>query len=178
MADPPPLRSNDFIKGLPGLSGKNLEKVQVSNVVTDFAWFCVQRLRNRGIPGTVENPLTSMLWKHPICLQLQRHPECQFVRIDFCGYGTKRRKPTYFFSWHFSLLDGASRMCTGRDGVCSFSQQPHWILSGTNDQGVFLTKIAQPYPISMCRVIRISIVQQLQCNRVQRHGQVARAIMM
>jgi hypothetical protein len=174
---PRPLRDNDNLRGFPDLEGKNLQRLQLANVVTDFAWYLVRRLRARGIPGAVENPLTSMLWLLPTPLALCQHSEVSLLRIDFCQYGTPWRKATRLLSWHWPLLSAVAKQCSGTGGVCSKSHDKHITLSGTDSSGQWMTRLAQPYPRPLCRAIASAGQQQLQHTYVRLLGVSARAYM-
>ena len=161
---PPPLRSNKFLWGFPDLQGKSLIKVNEANIVTKCVWNLVCRLRHRGIPGSVENPLTSMLWLLPVPTMLLKHPEVQVVRVDFCGFGTPWKKPTRVLSWHFPVIEKLERRCSGKAGLCSFTHDHHVVLQGRDANGIFRTRVAQPYPTSLCRRWIALIIEQMQIS--------------
>ena len=62
---PPPLRSQEFLLGLPDLSYTNLAKVTSANSLYQRAELLIEHLEKLGITWTVENPTNSVLWGLP-----------------------------------------------------------------------------------------------------------------
>lgn len=54
--NPPPLRSKEFPKGLPGLSGFNAVKVEQANNIYQFIVACIKACDEHGVYWAVENP--------------------------------------------------------------------------------------------------------------------------
>ena len=93
---PKPLRgdSPEELWGLEGLSYKDKTKVKAANNMVIGAFRVIRRALKLRIPGYLENPLTSRLWKLP---QFQKWIDAglgSFVTLDMCQYGTPWRKRT------------------------------------------------------------------------------------
>lgn len=80
--------------------------------------------------------------------------------LDFYQYGESWRKPTRLF-FAFVNLRSVGRVCQGSFACCSYTGKRHVALKGTNDQGIFLTLIAQPYPFELCRTIAAVVIEQI-----------------
>ena len=57
---PPPLRSQEFLLGLPDLSYTNLAKVTSANSLYQRAELLIEHLEKLGITWTVENPIRTV----------------------------------------------------------------------------------------------------------------------
>ena len=101
-----------------------------------------------GVPVGLENPHTSRLWLIPQLVKLSCNPSVHVCVTDYCQDGTPWRKRTriLYSNEDFSLV---GRLCCGKHGICSRSQQPHVQLVGQQG-GQFLTLQAQPYPTKLC----------------------------
>lgn len=65
---PGPLRSDEYVRGLPHLSGDDLRKVTEGNLMADITWECVHKILDANDAGQfkaagVENPRNSYLWQ-------------------------------------------------------------------------------------------------------------------
>eukprot|EP00973_Karenia_brevis_P044738 6195560-Karenia_brevis.AAC.1 len=100
-------------------------------------------------------------------------PEVNFVRLDYCQYGTPWRKPTAFLTWHFPLFNQTGRRCHGQRGICSRTHQAHEILQGLGPDGKFKTLIAQPYPKQLCSAYAKAAVSQLRSWEMIGNGRAA-----
>ena len=140
---PSPLRGDnpDNIFGLGGLNQSDFEKVSAANHMVRGALKLIRFCLKRGIPGYLENPLTSRLWKVPAIQQLLRQGKAFFVRADMCQYNTQWRKPTGLLIWHCSLF---SMNTCWQKPKCKRTAKPHLQLTGVKN-GKFLTHQAQVY---------------------------------
>ena len=144
---PPPLRSNEHLLGYPDLVGKNKEKVDSANRLFVVCFELIQLCIKHNVSFVVENPLTSMLWKFPRLVQLFKRAGAVEVRVDFCQFGMPWRKSTKLVG-NLSNLLSLEAKCTGK--LCSASNKSHFRLEGRDDNGVFWTKRAEPYPAKLC----------------------------
>ena len=60
--DPPPMRSNDFSHGLPGLSENDQFRVELANSLFEFACQVFLLATSLGVLATMENPKSSYFW--------------------------------------------------------------------------------------------------------------------
>ena len=110
-----------------------------------------------GVPWSLENPKTSRAWLTPPLKNLiQQH---NFEEAHFCQYKMPWKKATSFLH---SMPSFDFRKCAAHDGVCTATGKRHIILQGKDGKGVFLTKKAQPYPLSLCSDIAGHILKQLK----------------
>ena len=138
---PGPLRDDSkYLMGFPGLNAVDKRKVQLGNFLLQQSVRVIRACQQSSVPWTLENPMTSRVW-------LTRHIKalkyCHFQRADFCQYGLPWRKATYFLC--SNLIHVAFKTCSGPSRLCSRTHAPHIILQGSRN-GVFLTKLAEPYP--------------------------------
>ena len=146
---PGPLRNEWNITGFPWLQGRDLQKVRDGNnllrVSLRFAEVCQQL----GIPYALENPMSSYAWKMPNMIKFIKKFSPTLAHLDYCQYGEDWKKPTIIMGnfWPLQLL---AVRCKSSNNVCSLSKQPHVRLTGVDQNGVFKTLLAQPYPRDFC----------------------------
>ena len=172
---PRALRSSEFPYGLPDLSIEEQKKVDHGNFIVAFTLKCVNRLRSRGAPCAIEQPWTSLLFAFSTVARLREHPEVRLHRISFCAYGTPWRNHTGFLGVHFPLLETIESDCTSQGGVCLFTKRPHQRLAGVGPGNIFWTRIAQPYPVRLCKIIAKQVMLQLQQIEIMKNGVYSKA---
>lgn len=147
---PGPLRTLDFLSGLPYLNKRDKAKVLEGNELMHFMLRLLKLCISHHVPFIVENPQTSMLWDMPEMQSFSAAHSPSFVSLDYCAYGEPWKKPTKLM---FSGLDLSSLgiRCNSHNHVCSFTHKRHVPLRGVNDAGIFWTLVAQPYPWALCR---------------------------
>jgi hypothetical protein len=165
---PQPVRSNEHVWGFPDLTGVRKEKTMLANKLAKFtlkAIFLANRLK---LHWAVENPLTSMLWMLPgfLSLKANKHQNV-FVRVDYCQFGTSWQKPTAILS-NCKALSAVGATChmtlcksSGTRRICSRSGKCHHRLAGLDDEGVWHTSHAEPYPVKLCRLIASTLDKAL-----------------
>lgn len=85
---------------------------------------------------------------------LLRRKALQNVVTEFCAYGTAWRKSTRFIGVHVDLAPVGAMRCIGsKRGLCLFTGCPHLPLCGQTASGEWLTKVAEPYPWKLCRLL-------------------------
>ena len=151
----PPLRSDALPLGLPDLRDADRQKVERGNRLLKFSVGLLVQCSRRGIPATLENPWTSRVWITPSMKWLVKRKETALFRTDFCMWGRPHRKATYFLGSNIDLSAAfEGNVCQGAPrGLCARTGRPHHVLAGTDANGQFLTKLAEPYPINMCNAI-------------------------
>ena len=150
---PPPLRSNAYPWGFPDLTGANEKKVALSNRLVQFSIKCCRLATKRGIPWTIENPRTSILWKVPQVSSLMKWARAEEGKFDYCQFGMRWRKSTDFRGTLPGLSLASRRCCGAPRGLCARTLQPHWQLSGRDPQGTWWTKRAEPYPRALVNML-------------------------
>lgn len=147
---PPALRGPRHPLGLPNLVPHDAEKVRIGNCLMRFTASVLALCARNVIPCAAENPHSSRLWEAPAMLALARLPSYRTIHTDFCMFGQPWRKRTRVVSTWVDL-SLASRCCSGTT-VCDRTGRPHVPLRGTRD-GVFLTRLAEPYPRHLCDLL-------------------------
>ena len=70
--------------------------------------------------------------------------------VHFCAFGTSWKKPTRFFGVNVELDILQHYICkSSKRGLCAYSGKPHVALMGQTATGVWLTKVAEPYPLRL-----------------------------
>lgn len=151
---PPPLRSNDCVLGLPNLSPKDQQKVHDGNTLMRFSVCILCLALALCQPWTMENPATSRLWLCPAVQRLLRRKHVQLATVEYCMFGMRWRKSTKFLGvWIDLTLLSAYRCIGSKRGLCRRTCLPHVPLQGVNEQGIWLTKLAEPYPHKLCSLL-------------------------
>lgn len=151
---PTPLRTVEYLWGLPQLSSKDRFKVTEGNMLLALLLRILRACEAFNIPYVVENPLSSMLWMMPTMVEFCNvfHPTS--YHLDFCAFGEQWKKPTTLMTKGFDLGQLAKR-CRGSRNICSYTNCQHIPLRGRNADGIFWTLVAQPYPWSMCKCFAV-----------------------
>ena len=144
------IRSLEYPLGLPHISGIDLEKLSVGNLLAAFSASVLMLCLRLGIPGVVENPGGSKLWNLPCFRDVAARQGSSWSTHDYCMDGTPWRKRTGLLSVNCDL-SSCCRKCGGR-GICSRSGGAHEQLLG-NTGGIARTLLAEPYPKVWCRRI-------------------------
>eukprot|EP00438_Fugacium_kawagutii_P023337 Skav200217 [mRNA] locus=scaffold3745:15519:20956:- [translate_table: standard] len=148
---PPPLRSDTQPLGFSDLGYADLVKVREGNLWMRFSSQVFNLCMKLHIPVTMENPFRSRIWLCPPIKYLLRRKQCYNVDVDYCTFGTRWRKRTKFLYYGVDLQRlGIHRCCNSKRGICAFSGKPHLQLMGVTTSGVFMTKLAEPYPVQLC----------------------------
>ena len=94
---PRPLRTQDWLRGLPHLEPWERAKVEEG---TFFMELTILWIRAGGpeLVWSVENPANSMLWLTPEFKQLQQDTGAVLYLLDACAYGSPHKKPTGWMS--------------------------------------------------------------------------------
>ncbi len=142
-----PIRSNDFIYGIPGVSFHDQQKLKVGNQTMRFTARIISLCIKFFVPCILENPIHSLLWFAPPVSRCAVSGVCRSFVCDFCQYGAKWRKRTKLLTWHCQEFPSLQHTCAGRGGKCSASHKYHIILKGQDPVTKQLwTHLAQPYP--------------------------------
>ena len=138
--------------GLPHLREADRERVKVGNRTAAVSASIINLCVKLGIPCAVENPRTSILWSSRYFSWALRSTRAQEFNVDMCAFGTRWRKATRVVAWNcIRRPQLADCRCSGKHGVCSFTQKPHIRLTGASDSGVLWTRRAQVYPNRFAR---------------------------
>ena len=135
---PPPLRSDEFLLGLPGLGWRDQVRVDSSNALYEQ----METLEDRNIPWCVENPTNSFLWDLPYF----SHAMAMGTKYNChaCAFGGRRKKLTSFLS----NRDGFAAMCKFCEDVPPHDHE-EWGYDVQNK--CFNASKEVEYPVEMCR---------------------------
>ena len=149
---PPRLRSDQQPLGLPDLRPGDQLKVTQGNRLMRFSCRVLLLALQLHISFTLENPRNSRLWLCPGVQNIMRRRAIDTVDITFCAFGTAWRKPTKFLGIHLDLSLLRPYSCVGtKRGICAHTGCPHIPLMGQHPSGMWMTKVAEPYPLVLCR---------------------------
>ena len=144
---PPPLRSDRFPDGVPGLSGLNLVRVRLSNRLYAFMCRLIPKLHQSNIIWSVENPWTSLLWKTSYWRRLEKlHP--WYCELHNCMFGGSRLKRTCLAS-NCSAIMSLAIKCDGQHSHAPWTIQ----------QGVFDTSLEAEYTPALAKALAECILE-------------------
>ena len=138
-AGPQPLRSQEFLLGLPNLNYRDQQRVVSANEIYRLCGAFIQKLEALGIPWTVENPTNSWMWDLPFFLFAITSGI--WVHLHACAYGGQRKKLTTFLASH-SVFRDLERYCD--------DSHPHAPWGYNADLGAFNTALEAEYPTELC----------------------------
>ena len=149
-----------FLWGFDHLGEKDMARIQEANRLVKNSCRIIREAIKLGIPWVVENPKTSRLWLIP---QMQRFvgQGASQNEVHFCQFGELWRKATYLLAWNLTDFGSISKICGGIPGICSRTGERHINVRGTDAAGAWLTRIAQPYPRSLCFRIATKVISSL-----------------
>lgn len=135
--------------GLPWLRGHDRAKLLVGNGLFFFTVRMILLCLLLKIPVVLENPKSSRCWLTPILAKLIESGHLSTHDLDFCQFGERWRKPARLAAANIDL-SSICKTCSGSFLQCSYTGKRHVQLKGTDNEGRFLTLIAQPYPFQLC----------------------------
>ena len=147
----PPVRSRKFPRGKPGLSKTMVAKVRAGNSHCDFCGEIIQLCQELRISYFLENPDSSWMWKQRGYESYDDPGSLQVFRLCFCRFGTPWRKATRIAT--STRLRGLRMMCK--------CEKKHFPLRGfSRVHKKMWTKVAEPYPRGLARLLAISLCCQ------------------
>ena len=93
---PPPLRSEEHPRGLPGLDEGQQARVDADNYSSDYLLALQHWGHQQNLACLRENPLRSLHWWDPVEQYLCREDDWQDLDYDACVFGGARRKAQKF----------------------------------------------------------------------------------
>lgn len=155
----PPVRSASEPWGVKRMTATMRSKVEQGNNFSSWLAMFVEQCCNRGLVVIIENPHLSYLWWMPEWKRLANRPDLDFYLTDYCRWQMRRRKRARFFG-NFSLV-GSNCLCR--------CETPHIQLKGySNLYKMSWTRVAEPYPTSLCRHLAASVAKTLQQKAEER----------
>ena len=147
---PPPLRSEAFVRGLPNLTERDLQRVLTANSIYDNGHVLILALLSVGAKVVVENPSRSWLWSFPEYQQLLQLGlfDVEFQHCKWNGSEPSRNKWTRLRTNEKSLLQ--------LQGPCkALHEHLPWGRQGSK----FVTADEAEYPMAMCEAITTCLYQ-------------------
>ena len=118
---PKQLRSHAHPLGLPSLTGRDLERVQLANVLYEGLTQFLRQCTVQNIPWSVENPTSSYLWDIPCFVELIANTPSQFYNYDTCAWGSSRKLRRSFLST-LREMSGIQASCPGNHEHAPFGR--------------------------------------------------------
>lgn len=150
---PRPLRSIEWLWGLPSLSLRELGQVTIGNELLLFSldlMICLARSEGLGVlehPGEPADETKPSIWRLPIVQLLQNLPGFEFVDFAQGLLGAKTPKPTRFLTLNMGSLPKflhAHRLCP---------ELPKGAAIGKNTDGQWATSSLKEYPPALNRAL-------------------------
>ena len=137
VAITPPVRSEKYPAGKPGMRHSMRQKVKEGNSHNGYVGTLVDRWEDRKMVYFVENPDTSWWWRQKRWRRWRDSGSKDLFRLCFCRFGCPWKKPTRVAT--NSLLAGWKMWCS--------CKKAHVALRGTHPvRKIPWTLVAQPYP--------------------------------
>ena len=150
---PPPLRTNEFLEGVPKLSAKDKEKVRLGTLFLDITLQFCEALTKVGALWSIENPESSLLWLMPQVKAFCQRLSPLRIELHMCAYSSLHCKPTSFLT-SARCLALIGKLCPGKSAT-----HVHEALSGTvvvDGKQIYKTKLAQVYPHQLCEAYALA----------------------
>ena len=164
---PPRLRSDERPLGNPDLRPYDQLKVTQGHRLMRFSCRVLLIALQLHVPFTLENHRNSRLWLCPgvkkSCCDV---PQTQLMLLLVCFWDCMEETYRIFRHTSGSLSSPTLFMCWYKAGICAHTGNPRIPLMGLRPSGVWMTKVAEPYPLVLCRKLAqffaTLIWQQLQ----------------
>ena len=161
------IRSPTHPYGIPDVSAKDQLKLDLGNAMLKQTIHTIRSCIAARIPCFVENPNTSFLWQAPSMARLMSLACSSSFVFDMCAFGAAWRKRTRLAVWNgpSELAHTGPIRCHCRKGLCSFSGNPHSILTGKAPSGAFVTSAAaSPVPVTRWALMLTLLLHRLRLH--------------
>ena len=163
---PPPLRSYDFMHGLPWNRPKAWPQVHVGSELMRFLLQMLLLAAQLGACGFLEHPAfptwaaakrPASIWSSKVIRWLRRLACTNVITVDQCLFGCLARKPTTLLLIRMEHLVRTVHSL-GHMGRCNHGPRAHVALQGLDDHGAFRTSIAKVYPCAFNQAIADAVI--------------------
>ena len=89
---PKPLRSEEAVRGIPSLTGRDAERVKQANLFIDFTFAQIAKIVAAGAAAILESPERSHLWGFQQLKDIRKMHQWRRTTYDACCWGGARRK--------------------------------------------------------------------------------------
>ena len=157
--DPVPLRSNLYPEGLPDLLPADRTRVDLANLLFQYACEIFLRATELGVLATMENPKNSYFWITCWLLDLLKAVPAFFGDFQVCMLGGNRDKWTRIMA-NFQAIESLNIRCDR-----THAHQPWGFAQDAEGRRVWATSLESQYPTKMC-VTLVDLVLQFAagCN--------------
>lgn len=163
--DPAPLRSNDYPEGLPDLTDNDKMRVQLANLLFQYACEIFLEASALGVLVTIENPKNSYFWLTCWLLAILKEIPVFFGDFQVCMLGGSRDKWTRIMA-NFPAIESLNIRCDH-----SHEHQPWGFAKNAEGKRVGATSLESQYPTKMC-IALVNLVLQFAAG----HGLRLRAL--
>lgn len=132
-----------WIEGVPLLKMAAQRQLELGTQLARATVLLVREAIAAGVGFSIENPLTSLLFRWPPMQEIMSMPGIYVVDLDYCRYGTPWRKPT-------RLLTDVASLITSR--LRCLSNHVHQELRGRAPNGELVSDCL-PLPTSAVRCV-------------------------
>ena len=166
MAVTPPVRNNQFPRGVPWMSAGMREKVALGNGMSDYQAEVHYECELSDVRFWTENPDSSHLWRQRKHKKFKSPHSDHVCRVDMCRFGTRWRKRT--------------RIATDLKSLCKIRmfcrcERGHTQLRGMHpEKKVAWTSLAQVYPRGFCKMIAEAALKDCDWKRPMSAGLCAK----
>ena len=145
-----PLRSNEAPDGLPGLSPTERKRVELANILYDWACAAFLLCVRTGILATLENPNSSLFWLTSFYKRLLEVFTPYSGIFQACMYGSSRPKWTRIIA-SFQEIQRLSVSCDNNHEHAAWGKTYH---PDTGSE-VWATSLEARYPQKLCVAVRM-----------------------
>eukprot|EP00435_Cladocopium_sp_Y103_P062555 s3579_g24.t1 len=154
---PPPVRTPDFLNGVPGIAPSELLKVQESHTMLSRCLQCLILVFQAGGHAHLEQPPSAMSWLEPEVQDFLRMIGAFCINLPACAFGWNIHK-AWMFATSFAPLQSMG-------ALCDHPQDAHESIAGRfNAAGDFLSKDTACYPTSLADQFAEIIDPLLSCH--------------
>ncbi len=91
---------------------RDLSETEMVDRLVNFSCDVIQLCLRRGVPFSLENPVSSLMWQHRRLSGLMKRKGTFLFQFDACEYNCTYKKPTRIFT-NIASLTELSKLCTG-----------------------------------------------------------------
>ena len=159
---PRPLRSNEAPDGLPGLSPTERKRVDLANILYDWACAAFLQCVRAGILATLENPNSSLFWLTSFYKRLLEEFTPFSGIFQACMYGSSRPKWTRIIA-SFQEIQRLSVSCDNNHIHAAWGKTFH----PETGLEVWATSLEARYPQKLCVAVVHVVLQVLHSHGLQ-----------
>ena len=145
----PPVRSREFVDGIPSLCGVMLYKVELGNTHSEWLHSLILICEKFNIQWWVENPDGSFLWLQDRWISLGSQDYSRSLRVDYCRLGMAWRKRTRILT---------SCYLRGQKLFCLRDHEHRRLVGWSRLHKMSWTRLAQTYPRAFSYLLAVGML--------------------